>query len=197
VHAADRPTVPQPGVVATCVRCRLPRSPAGRGRRVAALVVAVAVSLAGCGNDDDDDAAESGVAADSAAPAACNPVGEELRASATRTISMELRDFSFSPATVETAPGVVTFAARNVGSENHEVAFLPGGGQVPLAANGEPDEDALAAAGAFELEAFGPGRDCSATYDLKPGTYTLFCIVTSEDGQTHYEKGMRGQLVVR
>ncbi len=91
----------------------------------------------------------------------------------------------------------MTFAIRNVGSENHELAFLPGGGEIPMTSGGEPDEDALAAAGAFELEAFGPGQNCSATYDLKPGTYTLFCIVTSADGKTHYEKGMQGQLVVR
>lgn len=68
---------------------------------------------------------------------------------------------------------------------------------MPLADTGEPDEDALADAGAFELEAFGPGHTCNATYDLEPGAYTLFCIVTSPDGQTHYEKGMEGELVVR
>ena len=92
--------------------------------------------------------------------------------------------------------GVVTFAATNNGTENHEVAFLPGGGEVPQNPQGDPDEDALGAAGAFELEAFGPGQSCNATYDLKPGTYTMFCIVTGTDGLTHYEKGMRGKLVV-
>lgn len=51
--------------------------------------------------------------------------------------------------------------------------------------------------GAFELDAFGPGTSCRATYQLSPGTYTLFCVVTSADGKTHYDKGMRGQLVVR
>ncbi|MBW3603992.1 MAG: hypothetical protein KY460_03590 [Actinobacteria bacterium] len=63
--------------------------------------------------------------------------------------------------------------------------------------DGAPDEDALADAGAFELEAYGPGQNCNATYDLEPGTYTLFCIVEAPDGETHYEKGMRGTLTVR
>jgi plastocyanin len=54
----------------------------------------------------------------------------------------------------------------------------------------------LAAAGAFELEAFGPGQNCNATYELEPGDYTIFCIVETEDGDTHYELGMRGTLTV-
>jgi plastocyanin len=90
----------------------------------------------------------------------------------------------------------VTFAAENTGAENHELAFLPGGGDVPLTGDGAPDEDALAAAGAFELEAFGPGQTCNATYDLDPGTYTMFCIVETPEGTTHYEEGMRGTLTV-
>ncbi len=36
----------------------------------------------------------------------------------------------------------VTFVTENVGSENHELAFLPGGGEVPFKDAGEPDEDA-------------------------------------------------------
>lgn len=51
-------------------------------------------------------------------------------------------------------------------------------------------------AGAFELEAFGPDQDCNATWELEPGDCTLFCIVESPDGVTHYEKGMKGMLTV-
>ena len=91
--------------------------------------------------------------------------------------------------------GVTTFSVDNVGNEPHELAFLPGGGEVPFR-DGSPDEEALEAAGAFELEAFGPGQTCDATYDLEPGTYTLFCIVETADGETHYDLGMRGTLVV-
>jgi len=159
-----------------------------------AVAVAVALSLAGCGDDGDSG---SGVATDSATEEAkCSPVGTELEAKAAKTVSIELKEYSFSPSTVQVGAGVVTFAAKNMGTENHELAFLPGGGEVPLTAGGEPDEEALGSAGAFELETFGPGQSCNATYDIKPGTYALFCIVTTADGSTHYEKGMRGQLVV-
>ncbi len=157
------------------------------------VAVVLSVALGACGDDGDG----AGVATDSAdAGSPCSPVGGELAAGATRTVPVELTEYSFTPATIEVAAGVVTFAATNRGTVDHEVAFLPGGGEVPLTGQGNPDEEALEAAGAFELEAFGPGLDCNATYDLKPGTYTVFCIVTDPDGLTHLQKGMRGTLTV-
>jgi plastocyanin len=155
------------------------------------FVLTASILASGCGGDGNGPGADSATA-----PAECNPVGTDLAPRATQQLQIELQDFLFSPATVEARAGVATFAATNSGTENHELAFLPGGGEVPMA-QGEPDEAALERAGAFELEAFGPGMTCNATYDLAPGTYTLFCIVTSPDGRTHYDKGMRGRLVVR
>ena len=168
-------------------------------RRLGAVVLVVTVvGLPACG-DGGGGGADTGVGTDSSdsEAAACTPVGEDLEEEATETVDVQLDDYAFEPSTLAVEAGVVTFVAENVGSENHELAFLPGGGEVPVTDEGEPDEDALADAGAFELEAFGPGRTCNATYDLEPGTYTLFCIVASSDGETHYEKGMAGELVVR
>lgn len=160
-----------------------------RATSFTAGLAALALALAACGGGE-------GPGADSATqPAECSPVGADLAGRAAEKVAVELRDFSFSPAMLSARAGVVTFNARNTGTENHELAFLPGGGEVPIR-SGEPDEAALEKAGAFELEAFGPGKSCDATYELKAGTYTLFCIVTSPDGTTHYDKGMRAQLVV-
>ena len=167
-----------------------------RRNQLAALGLAVGftLALAGCGSSDDGRAA---VAKDSStASAPCQPVGADLKDGVGRTVPLELKEFSFSPSALDVAAGVVTFATTNAGTQNHELAVLPGGGEVPLTPAGTPDEDALTAAGAFELEAFGPGLRCEATFDLKPGTYTLFCIVTDTDGLTHYQKGMRGRLTV-
>ena len=100
-----------------------------------------------------------------------------------------------SPSSSGDASGIVTFSVDNDGSELHELAFLPGGGEVPFT-DATPNEAALEAAGAFELEAFGPGMTCNATYDLEPGTYTIFCIVETSEGVTHYELGMRATLTV-
>ena len=88
---------------------------------------------------------------------------------------------------------MVTFETVNNGDEAHELAFLPGGGEVPLTADGAPDEDALGEAGAFELEAYGPGQECDGTFALEAGTYTVFCLVEASDGKTHLAKGMRGE----
>jgi plastocyanin len=133
---------------------------------------------------------------DASGTAECTPVGEDLAADADSSVDIQLLDYAFAPAEVEVDAGVVTFHAENAGEENHELAFLPGDGEVPFTEPGAPDEDALAEAGAFELEAFPPGTTCDATFELEPGDYTLFCIVTAEDGETHYEKGMAGTLTV-
>jgi plastocyanin len=183
----------------------------------ALVVVMLLVAMAACGGDDGGsvrDLAGSGsgsgagsasasasgsgsgsASASGTAETACSPVGTELEAEATETVAIEASDYAYVPSSIEVNEGVVTFAVANTGAVNHELAFLPGGGEVPFV-DGEPDEAALESAGAFELEGFSPGQTCNATYDLAPGTYTLFCIIVGEDGETHYEKGMEGTLTV-
>ncbi len=163
----------------------------------------LALAVTGCGEDADDASDPSTTVAGEATadPAGqargCDPVGTELEDEADETVAVGLDEYAFDPSALEVEAGTVTFTATNTGEEEHELAFLPGGGNVPLTDEGEPDEDALEAAGAFELEAFGPGQSCNATYELAAGTYTLFCIVAAPDGETHLTKGMRGQLVVQ
>jgi len=177
------------------------------------LVLVLSFFVVACGSDDGGDvrdlngdvgsASGSASATGSGSPSAsgtagaeCSPVNGDLAAGADSQIEIQATDYAFTPAEVEVETGVITFEIDNAGTENHELAFLPGGGQVPFTEEGHPDEDALAAAGAFELEAFGPGQNCNATYELGPGNYTIFCIVETEDGDTHYELGMRGSITV-
>ncbi len=141
-------------------------------------------------------ASGSGSASAPAGSLDCVPVNPELESEATQTITVVNTDFAFDQDEYTAEAGVITFEVENAGGEPHELAFLPGGGDVPFTEDGEVDEDALAAAGAFELEAFDAGQTCNATYDLAPGTYTLFCIVEASDGETHWEKGMGATLVV-
>lgn len=131
----------------------------------------------------------------SADPAECRPVGEDLEDQAERTVEIVLDDYSFEPSEVEVPAGITTFEVHNEGEVNHELAFLPGGGAVPMK-DDAPDETALEEAGAFELEGFGPGLTCNATWDLEPGAYTMFCIIETDAGTTHYIKGMQGTLTV-
>lgn len=172
------------------------------------LVLALGTLLVACGDDDGADVRASGEASGSGSAsnsgsggsgsgvASCAPVGGDLAADADQTVEIELLDYAFAPAAVEVSAGVVTFLATNGGDEVHELAVLPGGDDVAFIEPGVPDEDALAAAGAFELEGFPAGTSCDATWELEVGDYTLFCIVPAEDGETHYEKGMRGTLTV-
>lgn len=165
------------------------------------LVLVFGFGMFACGDDDDaatttTKQAEGGeVGAGVGYGSECEPVGEDLEDEATETVKIQLADYAYVPAEIDVSAGVVTFEASNIGDEVHEIAFLPGGGEVPFT-DGEPDEDALGEAGAFELEGFPAGGDCNATYDLEPGEYTLFCLIRSDDGKTHYEKGMAGKLTV-
>lgn len=196
-----------PPVTATCSGGH---RPVGRG---AGMLLVLVLLLAGCSGDDGADevrtiedsgsAPGSGSASGSGsgsatavADAPCQPVGEDLADEADETVTVTAVDYAFEPADLEVGAGTVTFEVSNEGGEPHELAFLPGGDEVPLTDDGAPDEEALADAGAFELEAFGPGQTCAATWELEPGDYTMFCIVETPDGVTHYEEGMAGTLTV-
>lgn len=188
--------------------------------RALALAIVSALVLTACGSDDGasvttigetegsssssssaSSSSSSSASASASASAtgtgelACAPVNPELESEAVETIEIAAVDYGYEPEAVEAPAGIVTFALDNQGAENHELAFLPGGGEVPFT-DGAPDEAALEEAGAFELEAFSPGQTCNATYELEPGEYTLFCIIETADGETHYELGMQGTLTV-
>ncbi len=166
------------------------------------LVTALALATAACGADDGTDAASSSASGAGSGSASgtsdgeCTPVGTDLADEADETVDIALDEYGFDPDDVEVDAGVVTFHAENVGTMDHEIAFLPGGGDVPLDDDGAPDEAALEEAGAFELEGFGPDQTCDATFDLAPGTYTMFCILETPDGDTHASQGMVGRLTV-
>lgn len=155
------------------------------------------LAVAGCGGDEvDDEASEASAAAATEGEVACEPVNPDLESEAGETVEVTLREYEFDPPAIEVEAGTVTFATTNAGGAVHEFAVLPGGGDVPFVEPGVPDEEALEAAGAFEMEGYGPGQDCNATWELEPGDYTLFCIIDAGDGETHYEKGMEGTLTV-
>jgi hypothetical protein len=93
-----------------------------------------------CGDDGD---ASDDLGADSATSRPCVPAGTGIEDEAVGVVSVGLDEYAFDPATLRAPVGVVTFETVNNGAEAHELAFLPGGGEVPLTAGGAPDEDAL------------------------------------------------------
>ncbi|MEJ5256174.1 MAG: hypothetical protein WHS89_12570 [Acidimicrobiales bacterium] len=159
-----------------------------------AVAVLVTATLATACNSDDSTMTST---PNTTAPGRqCEAVGTDLASQATERVEVELADYVIVLQRPQIQAGTVTFVVTNIGTEDHELAFLPGGGSVPTLPDGSPDEDALEAAGAFELEAFGPGQTCEGTFQLAAGTYRLFCVVRSHDGRTHLAKGMETLLTV-
>lgn len=165
-------------------------------RAVPALFVLAAV-LAGCGDDDEVDGATDA----SEAPADADEAGDSLEVTAA--------DFSFAGLPDEMAGGAVTVTMTNEGETAHEIAFVNIGDEAnapqffddfgPVIEGGAPWPEYVGnVAGANEAE---PGASMTATYQLAPGTYMVFCALTgtaedpeSEDSPPHFVQGMQ-QLV--
>ena len=182
------------------------------GRRLAGLLLGLALLLAGCGSDDgagvrngasaSASGAASGSGTASGQAAACKPVGDATKSDA--TIAVELKEWTVLPARADVPAGTVTFEADNTGKEAHELVVVRADdpAALPLAADGTVDEEKLPE-GAFvgEVEAFPAGQRCSGAFELPAGRYALFCnlLVTAADGskENHYANGMRAAFEAR
>jgi hypothetical protein len=183
------------------------------GGRLAAVVLGLALLLAGCGSDDGagvrNDGSQasgsgtgSGSGTASGQAAACKPVGDAAGSDA--TIGVELREWTVVPARADVPAGKVTFDASNTGAEAHELVVVRADdpAALPLTADGTVDEEKLPE-GAFvgEIEPFPAKQHCTGTFELAAGRYALFCNIleTEADGsrQNHYANGMRARFEVR
>jgi hypothetical protein len=182
------------------------------GRRLAGLLLGLALLLPGCGSDDgagvrngasaSGSGAASGSGTASGQAAACKPVGDAAKSDA--TVAVELKEWTVLPARADVPAGTVTFEADNTGKEAHELVVVRADdpAALPLAADGTVDEEKLPE-GAFvgEVEAFPAGQRCSGTFELPAGRYALFCnlLVTAADGskENHYANGMRAAFEAR
>jgi hypothetical protein len=189
------------------------------GRRLAGVILSLALLVAGCGSDDGagvraggGQASGSGAASGSGTgsgsgtasgqAAACKPVGDAAGSDA--TIGVELREWTVIPARADVPAGTVTFDASNTGTDAHELVVVRADdpAMLPLAADGTVDEDKLPE-GAFvgEVEPFPAKQHCTGTFKLAAGRYALFCNIleTEADGskENHYANGMRARFEVR
>ena len=182
-------------------------------RRLAAVVLALALLPAGCGSDDGAGVRSTGAEASgsgtgsgsgtaSGQAAACKPVGNAAGSDA--TIAVELREWSVVPARADVPAGTITFDAANTGQEAHELVVVRADdpAALPLAADGTVDEEKLPAGALVgEVEPFPAKQRCTGTFELAAGRYVLFCNIleTEADGskQNHYANGMRAGFEVR
>ena len=173
-----------------------------RIRKRFALLVAVtavlALGLAGCGDDDDDD--DQGSATTEA------PGGDDIDA-----LSITAVDYEFQGLPEEIDGGNVTVTMTNEGKAPHEIAFINIGDEAraegffddfgPVIQEGAAWPDYVTnVAGANEAE---PGSEFTATYQLDPGTYMVFCALTgtpedpeTEEAPPHFAQGMQQVVTV-
>lgn len=126
--------------------------PLGRPRFAAVALASVAVVAAGCGSN-----------IGSAAPFVV-PSG---------AISVEAKEYAFTPSTLSVPAGAVRFAVRNAGSQEHEFEIF----------KGETVVD--------EIEGLVPGLTKTLTVTLAAGDYTYLCKINGHD-----QLGMKGTLTV-
>ncbi len=159
-------------------------------------ILAAALFAFGCGGDD-----SSTTSADSSAATSADADADEDAAAETSTSSgpadasleVQMDDFSFNPADATTTAGSVEISAPNVGGVMHELVLAKTNldpAKLPTVAGGEVDEEALDVPG--EIPDVAAGSTGTATIDLEPGKYVMFCNLPA-----HYAQGMYGSLTVK
>ena len=122
-------------------------------------------------------AAASGSASGSSSEAAQTPAFTETEA--TSKLDYKLADFRFE-GPIEGKGSKVLFTAANTGTEDHELEILDTSGE------------ALG-----EIAAFAPNAKADPlAVELQPGTYTLQCILETNDGKVHKDLGMVSTLTI-
>ncbi len=168
------------------------------GLSVFALAAFGVIAL-GCGSDNETSTAaptaesgegeadaESGEAADEGSAATTPAAGGE-------TVKVEMGEFYYKPDAVTANAGAVTIDAPNVGNAPHELVLAKTDldpAKLPIGSDGGVDEAALDVPG--EVEEVEGGAEGTATLDLAPGKYVMFCNLPG-----HYKSGMYGSFVVR
>ncbi len=107
----------------------------------------------------------------------------------TKTVNIDLKEYSITPDVLSVPAGSVTLRVRNAGDVNHEMVVL----KTDLAPTALPvdsakdkvSEDGAGVQSIGELEDIHPGNTPSKTFNLSPGKYVFVCNIPG-----HYRSGM-------
>ena len=144
---------------------------------VLGAALSAGLMLTGCGDEVQEEMQEnaSEIVLDSLArerPLATEPVTAEGE----NVIAVTLDEWQIQmPETL--APGSYTFRVTNAGAVEHAFEI-----------EGASEE--------WETQEVAPGANATLTVELTPGTYTVYCPVSTDHGE-HDELGMRRMLLVR
>lgn len=177
---------------------------------LATLLTPILLLLTACGSDDgaataSPSASASGSGSGSAASATTTPtrcqVEDGTDAEPTTRLRVTLDEWRIDPASAAVDAGNVEFDARNQGEEEHELVLVKGAAPEELTINGDGLDEAALPTGAAvvgEIEPFGPGQRCRATFELAAGGYSLVCnVVDKAEREAHAKEGMVTAFTVR
>jgi uncharacterized cupredoxin-like copper-binding protein len=159
-----------------------------------AATTALAFALAGCGGTTTADTSGAAAPTPAAAPVTSTPTADAAP-TAPNALTVAMDEFAFAPRNATVAAGEVTITAPNKGNAAHELVVIKSSGPadaLPTKANGEVDEDAIAAAALpGEIGETAAGAAGTLKVKLTPGKYIMVC---NEPG--HFKAGMHGTLNV-
>ena len=178
-------------------------------RSLSAGVLAMALVVAGCGDDKQDTSPENvgGAGQTTSSTASGGAAGEcktegTASAAASEEVVLTLTEWAIKPSK-EPKAGNISFKAENAGKENHEVVIVKGesADAMPKDADGGLDEEKLPEGALIgEIEPFAAGQVCSGTFNLAAGKYVLLCNITETepDGtkESHLKEGMHTPFTV-
>lgn len=125
-----------------------------------------------------------------------------VSAQSSETVNVVLKEWHVEADKTQVRPGLVTFVTRNHGKEPHELVVLKTDSspdKLPVSHGKVHEKKAGKVIG--EIEEFAAGTTKTATFNLAPGQYVLFCNIAEKEGngeiESHYEEGMHLVFNVR
>ena len=177
-------------------------------RGLSAGVLAMALVMAGCGDDKQDtssenlgSASESSTSSTAGATSQCETEGTTAEPP-TEEVVLTLNEFTIKASSMPKA-GAISIKAENAGKEPHEVVIVKGASAdaLPTDADGAMDEDKLAPGDLIgEIEPFPGGKVCSGVFKMAAGKYVLLCNITETEPngekESHFKEGMHTEFTV-